>query len=1010
MGRGSRLVAVAFLALAGVATTGRTGPADAVPVDDWTSDLTECVWTNGRSTSCSLNMSSPVATMTISGTNTNTTYEDLGDKSILARRFDSNRPSINFVTDAVGGDIGSISFKHFHNHSTDNAPNSYTVMMEILDSATNTWSAFGDPYTVANIGVYPIYPGPQTVNLPTPIVLLPNTDYSLRWQVTDNGPGFTNFTNGSFYGISNLVMGFRKNQSITVTQAADTAAGGTVSLSANISSGLPVTWASTTPGVCTVAGSTASLLAPGTCTVTADQTGDAVWVAAPQQTMSFNVLPAATTTTNPTTSSTSTTSVPAVTTTDAVLTAAATTTTAPGPAGPTTAPGPAGPTTVPGRAASAVNQPTPPRVAFPATTTTAVAVVPVTTTSTTTLPLPAVAPAPVPSPVVDPSSSPFRTARSADRFFSVALATAPSGTAVLSGTSAGLAPGSVVSVVLQPGSVSVGTVTVAADGTAILDLPLPASFDAMTSRVELRATSADGEEVGAVGMVPASGDDTDLSAASFGEFIGVLPAAQIERAAESGLPVYDTLRNVGDTVALTTSAAVVGALALGSIASGAGGRNRDSRRPRGGGDDRSSDAMRVRAGRRRNEDDEEESNSDESAEAELGATDANLLDSTGSAHEGRGDRSRSWRLPGAELLQRFVGSLARWAEHRSMLVTRVATDGQWARASLGSAASALWLAGGTIGALAALAPSGGVVRLSVGFACVIVALAMLDAAAGAFAFGTFVMANLLAGNVGGLFDTRTLLGVALLFVALPSIGSAIRPFRRTVENRHSLMDRAADYLIAPLFLGYAGSAAFAALNGLSGLDMVSSGDAEVLRNVIFAMTVIRLLLEDSVPRAYPRRWAETTVEVDPAPSRVVRSASVAIVGVLYLLGAGPFYGYGWQTWVIVSLLVAVPALGQVSHLLPNLPRAHRVVPRGVLRSVLMCYFGAWFATAVMSAAGSAVSARSIAVVLLLPGVVLGVIDCFAREGGEWPETTLKRAGGLALWALSALILVGIVTP
>lgn len=1000
MGKGSRLVAIAFLALAGVATTGRAGPADAVPVDDWTSDLTECVWTNGVTTSCAITMSSPIATMEIAGTDTNTTYEDLsGDKSILARLFDSNRPSINFVTDAVGGEIGSVSFKHYHNHSAGHAPNSYSVQIEFLDSVTNTWSAFGDPYVVENVGTWPIYPGPKTVNVPTPLVLRPNTDYSLRWQVTDNGTGFTNFTNWSFYGLTNLDFGLRKNQSLTITQAAAGTVGSTTNLAATISSSLPVTWASTTPGVCSVSGSTATLLAAGNCTVTANQPGNGVWVPATTQTMTFAVAAAATTTT---TSSTSTTSVPSVTTTtDAVLSAAATT---------TTAPGPTVPTTVPGRAASAVNPPAPPRVASPATTTTAVAAVPVTTTSTTTLPLPAVAPAPVPSPVVDPSSSPFRTARSTDRFFSVSLATAPSGTAVLSGTTAGLAPGSVVSVVLQPGSVSVGTVTVSADGTAILDLPLPASFDAMTSRVELRATSADGEEVGAVGMVPASGDGTDLSAASFGEFIGVLPAVQIERAAESGLPVYDTLRNVGDTVALTTSAAVVGALALGSIASGAGGRNRDSRRPRGGGDDRTSDAMRVRAGRRRNEDEEEESNSDESAEAELGATDANLLDSTGSTHEGRGDRSRSWRLPGAELLERFVGSLARWAEHRSMLVTRVATDGQWARASLGSAASALWLAGGVIGVFAALAPSGGVVRLSVGFACVIVALAMLDAAAGAFAFGAFVIASLLAGNVGSLFDTRTLLGVALLFVALPSIGSAIRPFRRTVEDRHSLMDRAADYLIAPLFLGYAGSSAFAALNGLSGLDMVSSGDAEVLRNVIFAMTAIRLLLEDTVPRAYPRRWAETTVEVDPAPSRVVRSASVATVGVLYLLGAGPFYGYGWQTWVIVSLLVAVPALGQVSHLLPNLPRAHRVVPRGVLRSVLMCYFGAWFATAVMSAAGSAVSARSIAVVLLLPGVVLGVIDCFAREGGEWPETTLKRAGGLALWAVSALILVGIVTP
>ena len=45
-------------------------------------------------------------------------------------------------------------------------------------------------------------------------------------------------------------------------------------------SSLPVTVASSTPAVCSVSGLTITPLAVGTCTLTADQPGDATWAAA----------------------------------------------------------------------------------------------------------------------------------------------------------------------------------------------------------------------------------------------------------------------------------------------------------------------------------------------------------------------------------------------------------------------------------------------------------------------------------------------------------------------------------------------------------------------------------------------------------------------------------------------------------------------------------------------------------------------------------------------------------
>ncbi|MDX2480416.1 MAG: IPTL-CTERM sorting domain-containing protein, partial [Desulfuromusa sp.] len=65
--------------------------------------------------------------------------------------------------------------------------------------------------------------------------------------------------------------------------------GSTSTLSATASSGLVVTFGGSTPSICTVVNGTVSYLAVGTCTVTADQAGDANYNAAPQITLAINV-------------------------------------------------------------------------------------------------------------------------------------------------------------------------------------------------------------------------------------------------------------------------------------------------------------------------------------------------------------------------------------------------------------------------------------------------------------------------------------------------------------------------------------------------------------------------------------------------------------------------------------------------------------------------------------------------------------------------------------------------
>jgi hypothetical protein len=87
-------------------------------------------------------------------------------------------------------------------------------------------------------------------------------------------------------------------QSFTVNAEAQTIAfanpgtqtvGAPLALLATATSGLGVTFASTTASVCTVSGTTATFIASGTCTIDANQVGNTAYAAAPQVQQSFTV-------------------------------------------------------------------------------------------------------------------------------------------------------------------------------------------------------------------------------------------------------------------------------------------------------------------------------------------------------------------------------------------------------------------------------------------------------------------------------------------------------------------------------------------------------------------------------------------------------------------------------------------------------------------------------------------------------------------------------------------------
>lgn len=90
-------------------------------------------------------------------------------------------------------------------------------------------------------------------------------------------------------GAVQLAWTLQQVQSIAFNPIGDMPVNSAFSLSATASSGLAVTFSSQTQTVCTVTGDVVSSIAGGTCTIAANQAGNAGYAAAPTVTRSFNV-------------------------------------------------------------------------------------------------------------------------------------------------------------------------------------------------------------------------------------------------------------------------------------------------------------------------------------------------------------------------------------------------------------------------------------------------------------------------------------------------------------------------------------------------------------------------------------------------------------------------------------------------------------------------------------------------------------------------------------------------
>jgi sugar lactone lactonase YvrE len=199
----------------------------------------------------------------------------------LVRKIDrADAPSFSFAT-TVHGETSSDSPRTAQVANIGNQPLTFTG----LSYPTDFPEASGDANacsTAAGLSAA------QECDLP--IDFTPQSTGSLSEDVTLTD----NSLNGSGVmqqiAVSGTGLAHPLSQTIAFTPVpTGQVAAASVNLSASATSGLPVSFTSLTPSVCTVSGNTASLISYGFCTIRATQAGDGLYAAAPAVSQTFGI-------------------------------------------------------------------------------------------------------------------------------------------------------------------------------------------------------------------------------------------------------------------------------------------------------------------------------------------------------------------------------------------------------------------------------------------------------------------------------------------------------------------------------------------------------------------------------------------------------------------------------------------------------------------------------------------------------------------------------------------------
>jgi hypothetical protein len=375
-----------------------------------------------------------------------------------------------------------------------------------------------------------------------------------------------------------------------------------------------------------------------------------------------------------------------------------------------------------------------------------------------------------------------------------------------------------------------------------------------------------------------------------------------------------------------------------------------------------------------------------------------------------GDRSRTWGWPGTQVIDRLSTALPARLAARSPLIARVAADGTYLRAMLGSASLLVLVVGAILGVAAIHDTGGDALPPAAALTIAIAVLGVLDAAAGLLAVMIFFGGVLLLGGLDSHSDARTLMGLSAMWFVVPVLAGAARPLRRPpTRGLTESWDRAADFVIASLIGAWAVKNIIEALPGLAGLQLPIADDADRAALAVLVALVLRMAAETITSHLYPKRLTDAEARDLPEPSALQRLGACLVRATIFVYFAIVVVGPSWQLWVGTALFAIPQMLSIFEDRLPSAPALARALPKGLVEIVVMLLVVTLLGALLVDANSDAPDFLATSFVILsIPGFVLSLAALVGRDADEpemdWP----RRLAGVVVLAFGVLLSLGMV--
>ena len=387
-------------------------------------------------------------------------------------------------------------------------------------------------------------------------------------------------------------------------------------------------------------------------------------------------------------------------------------------------------------------------------------------------------------------------------------------------------------------------------------------------------------------------------------------------------------------------------------------------------------------------------------------------------HRGRGDDSVFVRSSFALTLDGWRHLAVLTMARRSPLTMRVSADGSYLQAVIGPLAIVLPVLGISLGAwLGTLTNlTNSLIPTAISVVLLIVIVGILDAFSGLLAFISYLLVIITRGGVDNVADIRTLLGFSLLLFTPSLAAGATRPLRRARDD-WDLWERVTDVLVSTLLTSWAIRSMVLAIDGFARQKTDLATHSTLFAIVGGTFIFIRYGLEEFVSRYAPARMQYMTpakVASQDFDSFLVTQAVRAGLFIFFMFG---FFGFTWQIFAAVAILVVPSILKRFDSKLPNIPVLFQIIPGGIPSIVVMSFIGFTFSNWVNTLPLLAEDkTKTIVIITSIPGLVIGLLKLFGRSAkpgdSRWYRRDnmkwLYRTGGPVMLAVALLITIGVI--